>query len=77
MKNEKLLEAISFLEQIYEDKDVARLQMASGSRNYKLVLSALRQTIDYTSNLLAELNIEWADYLEYKKKEDLYGNTRN
>lgn len=77
MKNEKLLEAISFLEQIYEDKDVARLQMASGSRNYKLVLSALRQTIDYASNLLAELNMEWEDYLEYKKKEDLYGNTRN
>ena len=70
MKNEKLEEAISFLEQVYEDKDVVLLQMAGGSRNYKLVLSALRQTIDYASNLIAELNMEWADYLEYKKKEE-------
>lgn len=28
MKNENLEEAISFLEQIYEDKDVVLLQMA-------------------------------------------------
>jgi hypothetical protein len=70
MKNEKLEEAISFLEQIYEDRDALLLQMAGGSRNYKLVLSALRQAIDYASNLLAELNMEWADYLEYKKKEE-------
>ena len=68
MKNEKLEEAISFLEQVYEDKDVVLLQMAGGSRNYKLVLSALCQTIDYASNLIEELNMEWADYLEYKKK---------
>ncbi len=68
MKNEKLQEAISFLELLYEDKDDALLQKARGSRNYKFVLSVLRQTIDYASNLLAELNMEWADYLEYKKK---------
>ena len=70
MNNEKLEEAISFLEQVYEDKDVVLLQMAGGSRNYKLVLSALCQTIDYASNLIEELNMEWADYLEYKKKEE-------